>query len=260
MSRDCGFEPSALAELLAKREAPLAEANQPQTSRRPPDSIWFTELNQEAYPTSAVWVCAGPIPFGESSSRPALLLRDALAQLGRVLFDRREPVPVITTWQPSMTPQLLEGAARFGGGTEPLVWVFMTDADKRTDQIVQLADWRRGKILGGASASDLYMDMLHVGCRCAIILGGGREQQDEVAALLNQHSRGGPLSFPLFAVASTGGIAADELRQHKDDFGGSVPDLELEHPTSYLVLMQRILKHTAPKPKGSTAQRSDAAI
>jgi len=260
MSRDCGFEPDALAELLAEREAPPDEARQTQTSRQPPNAIRFTKLKREAYPASAVWVCAGPIPLGESSSRPALLLRDALAQLGRVSFDRREPVPVITAWQPTMTPQLLEGAARFGGGTEPLVWVFMTDADRQTDKIVQLSDWRRGKILGGSSAPDLRMYMLHVGCRCAIILGGGLEQEDEADALLDHHSKGGPSAFPLFAVASTGGIAADRLRQHKDAFGGSVSGLELEQPTSYLVLMQRILEHAAPKPAGKAAQASDAAI
>jgi hypothetical protein len=55
----------------------------------------------------------------------------------------------------------------------------------------------------------------------------------------------------MFAVASTGGAAARALRQARADFGGNASELELEKPTSYTVLMKRILNLTGAPPNAS---------
>ncbi|MGC4086730.1 MAG: hypothetical protein QM756_02310 [Polyangiaceae bacterium] len=184
-----------------------------------------------------------------ASSRP---LRDAVAALARVFFDRPEPVTIMTSWDASVTPQLLDGAARFGIGNGPLVSVFATSAQIKAGEPAR-ADWRRARLFEAPSAGQCRGTMLQVPFRCAILIGGGKEADAdgmELAHLAGQSTAGGASWHHLFAVASTGGAAARALLRARAEFGGNLSELELEKPTSYTVLMKRILNATGPSHPG----------
>jgi hypothetical protein len=187
--------------------------------------------------------------------RQAVLLRDALGELARVFFDRPEPVPIMTRWVPSTTPGLLEGAARFGGGSdEPLVSVFVAPRTLDHDAIARVADWSRGRIIEVQQGTSVRTSMSDVAFRCAIVLGGDVEVREDADHLqrhlaLQQSGLATHLSvLKVFAVASTGGVAAERYQADPHAYGASESDLELVEPTSYTVLMKRILDKSYSPP------------
>jgi hypothetical protein len=198
--------------------------------------------------TNPVWVSTGRLerrPEGQPLSSRAL--RDALGALARVFFDRDLPVATMTRWDPTVTPQLLDAAARFGSEAD-LVSVFATGAQIKAGELSG-ADWRSARLFEAPAADQSRGEMLFVPARCAVLLGGGKEVDDDGAALLSQRGQplpGAPPPYQLFAVASTGGAAARALAHARAAFGGNLPELELSEPTSYTVLMKRILMLTEP--------------
>jgi len=180
--------------------------------------------------------------------RQALLLRDALGELARVFFDRPEPVPIMTRWVPSMTPALLEGAARFGGGEdEALVSVFITANLLDQDEIAQVSDWSRGRLLEVPPGAEVRTSMSGVSYRCAVLLGGDDEvgKDADIQLQIARQAHGAAV----FAIGSTGGEADKRYKANPDDFGGKEPELELAAPTSYTLLMKRILAASQSGPK-----------
>lgn len=251
MFKNCGFEQAELERLISERSQRCARRESPKMPAAHPHT-----LAVECAWSNPAWVCTGGLDNSPgdppASSRP---LRDAVAALARVFFDRPEPVTVMTSWDASVTPQLLDGAARFGAGEGPLVSVFATSAQLKTGQ-TSWADWRRAQLFSAPSTDQSRGAMLQVPFRCAILLGGGKEAEAdgmELAHLASHSSTGGALHCQLFAVASTGGAAARALLRSRAEFGGNLSELELDKPTSYTVLMKRILSATDPSSPSTRA-------
>jgi hypothetical protein len=172
-----------------------------------------------------------------------LLLRDALGELARIFFSRPQPVPIATSWTPAITPGLLEGAARWGMGEGPLVSVFTTTSGLAHDPFAKFADWTRGRVIEVPLHHEVRKDLAAVPYRCAILLGGGPAEKLDADVIQHTAQSGGP---PVFAVASTGGTAAERYKAEPAAFGSTASHLELEKPTSYTLLMKRILEATEP--------------
>jgi len=255
MSRDCGFEQKDLTKLFeeyADTQAPVERR-----PKRAPVALGPEQALDILESVEPVWISAGSLPASGHVTpvpiRPALFLRDAVAAVGRVFSDRDEPVPVITHWGPSITPQLLEAAARFAGHKPPWVTVFMTKGEGATDPLVAFADWTCGSLVETDSdqPQSRRTAMLQVRYRCAIFLGGGDDVRTDATELASHQLHAAPgAKRRLFAVASTGGAAAEVFRQESAAYGGGLPGVELERPTSYTVLMKRILDLTLPSPPG----------
>jgi len=191
-----------------------------------------------------VWVSVGPSlePLPADHEKDAafgaqLLVRDAVAQLCRVFFERSEPAPIAVGWEPSITPAILDAASHFGVGTEPLVWVFMTaeESDELSDQL-NVCDWRRARRVGVRPHLETVRTRIaQAPLRAAIFIGGTEEQLKDSLAL--------PLALPSFAIGSTGGTAKELLTTQGQRFSGAgqIPVASLSKPKSYLVLMRDLL-------------------
>jgi hypothetical protein len=168
-----------------------------------------------------------------------LLLRDAVVQLARVLFDSDDPIPVVLRWDPAIAPIVLDIAARFGGGTGRLVWAFVSPMVMRDHHaLLPLADWRRGKLVKVPSTHPsvphaVSRAMGSVSLRAAIFVGGTDDVETDADELAPGVQR--------FAVASTGGTARALILAPRGLYtGGNALSTAELNTSSYLELFKKV--------------------
>jgi len=192
-----------------------------------------------------VWISAGStvapnaVPAHTPGLRSDLLLRDALVQFATVLVQMQSMM--ISPWDPTITPLLLDIAARLQEDGGSVVIVVMADTARATVAAqLSVADWRRGKLVvlpdpppGLAPAEHVRAAIAGLPPKAAIYFGGGREVSDDVALA-------DALGLKRFAIRSTGG-AAGALPPGLDYAGGDPRLLhELAKAGSYLGLAKQV--------------------
>jgi hypothetical protein len=187
-----------------------------------------------------VWLAAGP-PGPENAPHGVLLrVRDAVSQLARVCFDVRDTdhkaIPIMLGWDPTVVPLVLDVARRFVPSGGHLVFVTVTDSQAQHDaRILALADWSRGLLVKSAIDSERRNAMKTAGFSGAVFIGGGQDVQEDSRAI-------GTSAGPLFAVGSTGGVAASLLHVPGTTYcgGGAIPYEVMRDTRSYVTLMRKI--------------------
>jgi hypothetical protein len=212
-----------------------------------------SELEDDPAGRRGIWLSAGAPPTTDRAGRRVLLLvRDAVSQLCRALFESKptKPVVIIMSWDPVITPIVLDSARTFGPGTRALVQVYLDDKLRGLQsETIDLLDWARGegiatksagKAMGRANQRGAMLQRLP-SLRGAVFIGGDSDVYEDAMELKSS-------KIPLFAVASTGG-AADRIL-HNDPLlysgGNLVPERDLKAAGSYIGLMREIVGHLRP--------------
>jgi hypothetical protein len=212
----------------------------------PPPELPLRSLEKASPARAALWLAASPFVTGKdpSARRRLLLVRDAVGQLCRAVFELDSPRcdAIFVHWDPTITPIVLDVASAFGKGHGPLVQVHIAAHQQANDQeIIDLLDWPRAELVlvtpqATFDARRTAMMQRRSAIRAAVVVGGDDEVENDAAFLAARY-------VPTFAVASTGGAAEKLFARDRTRYsgGGAFDEEALAGQGSYIVLMREIM-------------------